>query len=112
MRESEKTNAPFAFIGASSTNIVLTFRSAKGETCTNFHEAFKGGAVFLTLSRESNNFSGEFSIISTNTPKQLGKIEINTIPETNYLFGFAICSRYAETPTTAKFDKVKLVPTE
>jgi hypothetical protein len=110
MRESEKPDAPFAFIGASSNNIIFIYRPAKGETCTNIYETYKGGEVFLTLSRETNNFIGEFSV-NEKTPKTLSKIEINTIPETNYLFGFSVCSQYDEKPTRAKFDKVKFIPT-
>jgi hypothetical protein len=109
MRASENRDAAFAFIGASSTNILFVTRPATGKPCTNIYETFAGGAVFLKLIRDGNRFSGAFSV-STNTPKQIGETKEIPISAPGYLVGFAVCSGHTNMLAIAKFDGVTISP--
>lgn len=104
LRESNKPDAPFVFLGISSTNIIWTQRPSSGAVCTNTVVPAAKLPIFLRLRRTTDLFIGE---ISTNgIDWTWGKTNKISMAEPNYLLGFAVTSGKSALEVNAEFDRI------
>jgi hypothetical protein len=107
MRESEKADAPFVFIGVSSTNVFFVYRASAGETCKQTRQTASTPSLFLKLTRRDNSFVGSYSIDN----QQWTSVATNRIAmsaQNGYLLGFALCSGNSNKTVGVEFGKVYL----
>ena len=103
MRESEKADAPFAFIGLSQKQITWMQRNNAGTDCSPpvILQAPQL-PIYFRISRHSKTFSGAFSTDGV-AWTGMGTNEI-VMPDQNYFIGFAVCSANNNAPVRAEFD--------
>lgn len=104
MRGATNTDAQFVFIGLSQTNILWGQRPAAGKDCTFTSLTVTQLPVFFRITRKTNTFSGAFSTDGTNWTG-IGTNEIS-MPDQNYLVGFAVCSGKTNASVRAEFNSV------
>jgi hypothetical protein len=107
MRESEKADAPFVFIGVSSTNVFFVYRASAGETCKQTRQTASTPSLFLKLTRRDNSFVGSYSIDN----QQWTSVATNSIAmssQNGYLIGFALCSGNSNKTVGVEFGKISL----
>jgi hypothetical protein len=102
VRNSEEVDAPFLFIGMSSTNIVTIART-NGISWTNRSASCsQGNPVTLTLSSKGIDFTAEYS------SDQSGAILAHFSSKENPLVGLAAWSGNPTNPATVLFTKVSI----
>jgi hypothetical protein len=106
IRESEKADAAFAFVGLSQTSIFWLHRDNSSTACQFTNKPAPQLPVFFRLLRTTNFVSGAFSTDGS-TWTWLGTNQV-TLPVQNYLVGFAVSSGNSNSPVQAQFDKVKI----
>jgi hypothetical protein len=104
LRESNIPNAPFAFVGISSTNVIWTYRLSSGADCESAEVSPAKLPIFLRLRRNTDLFIGD---ISTNgIDWNCGQTNRISMTESNYLLGFAVTSGESALEVNADFDSV------
>jgi hypothetical protein len=104
LRESNKPDAPFVFLGISSTNIIWTQRPTSGVVCKSVEVSVAPLPIFLRLRRNTDLFIGE---ISTNgIDWNGGKTNKISMTESKYLLGFAVTSGKPALEVDADFDSI------
>jgi hypothetical protein len=106
IRESEKPDAAFAFVGLSQTSVFWLHRDRSSTTCQLTNLPIPKLPVFLRLVRQANLVSGAISTDETNWT-WLGTNQIALSSE-HYLVGFAVSSGDTNRSEQAQFDKVKI----
>jgi hypothetical protein len=107
IRESEKTDAPFVFVGLSQTNIAKLHRDVWSQYSQISKVPQIWLPVFLRLLKQTNLISAAYS---TNGSTWVW-FETNQISFSaeRYLIGFAVSSGYNETQSRASFDDVRII---
>jgi hypothetical protein len=112
LRESEAADSPFVFIGVCGSTVWFRYRPAKGAACSNLgNQSFKGEEIYLKLSQAGTEVTGWFSTNSIFTKPIVGPA-IMPISGTNCLIGLVVCSGSSDKLATAKFDQIKIDPSE
>lgn len=106
IRGSDNSAAPFAFVGLSQSSIFWLHRDDSSNACQFMMQPIPQLPVFLKLSRAKQSVSGAFSVNGSNWT-WLGTNQI-TLPEQNYLIGFAVSSGNNQHSVRSKFDAVKI----
>jgi hypothetical protein len=106
MRSSDDPDAAFAFVGLSQSSIFWLHRDDSASTCQFMTQPIPQLPVFLKLSRAKNSVSGAFSVNGSNWT-WLGTNRI-TLPDTNYLIGFAVSSGNNLNSVRSTFDGIKI----
>jgi hypothetical protein len=106
VRGSDNPGAAFAFVGLSQSSIFWLHRDESSSTCQFMTQPIPQLPVFLKLSRTNDFVSGAFSVNGSNWT-WLGTNRI-TLPEQNYLIGFAVSSGNNLNSVRSKFDAVKI----
>lgn len=106
IRGSDNAGAAFAFVGLSQSSIFWLHRDETSNTCQFMTQPIPKLPVFLKLLRGTNSVSGAFSLNGSSWV-WLGTNQI-TLPERNYLIGFAVSSGNNLSSALAKFDEVKV----
>lgn len=106
VRGSDNPDAAFAFVGLSQSSIFWLHRDDSASTCQFMTQPIPQLPVFLKLSRAKDSVSGAFSVNGSNWT-WLGTNQI-TLPEQNYLIGFAVSSGNNLNSVRSKFDAVKI----
>lgn len=104
MRESNKPNAPFVFLGISSTNIIWTQRHSSEDDCKSEFVSKAKLPMFLRLQRNPDFFIGDISTDGINWDS--GKSNQVSMTESNYLVGFAVTSGKPAIEVNAEFDSI------
>lgn len=102
IRESDKANAPFLFIGASPQKVVLCQRDNKGElVCEKGADVYQDKPVFLKFDKQKENqFVPAYSFDDKNwTPFQAYAFSTNA----QILVGFAISSGNSSNRVKVRF---------
>lgn len=110
MRESEKADAPFAFIGLSQKQISWMQRTSSGTDCSPPVTCPAPQLpYYFRISRQAKSFTGAFSADNKKWTV-MGTNEID-MPDQNYLVGFAVCStNNNNVAVRAEFDTVTVTP--
>ena len=106
MRDSDKPDGAFAFLGVSKNNLFWLHRDKPSTGCLTMNQALPDLPVFLKLSRRSNLVSGAFST-NGNSWVWVGTNHI-LLPEEHYLLGFAVASGASNTAVHGEYDRIQI----
>lgn len=106
VRGSDNPDAAFAFVGLSQSSIFWLHRDDSASTCQFMTQPIPQLPVFLKLSRAKDSVSGAFSVNGSNWT-WLGTNQV-TLPEQNYLVGFAVSSGNNLNSVRSRFDAIKI----
>ena len=108
LRQSDKPDAAFVFIGVSSTNVFCVYRPRPGDACKQEHQPTTTQTVFLKLSHIEASFVGYYSIDGQNWTA-VATNSISALAKVPHLLGFAICSGGPDSAVTTDFGNIHLV---
>jgi hypothetical protein len=106
VRGSDNPDAAFAFVGLSQSSIFWLHRDDSASTCQFMTQPIPQLPVFLKLSRKKDLVSGAFSVNGSSWT-WLGTNRV-TLPDTNYLIGFAVSSGNNLNSVRSRFDGIKI----
>lgn len=106
IRESEKADAAFAFVGLSQISVFWLHRDNSSVACQFTNRPAPQLPVFFRLLWTTNLVSGAFSTDGS-TWTWLGTNQV-ALPVQHYLVGFAVSSGNSNSPVQAQFDEVKI----
>ena len=106
IRESEKTDTPFAFVGLSQMSIFWLHRDTPSTSCQFTNQPAPQLPVYFRLIRTTNYVSGGFSVDGSNWI-WLGTNHI-AMHGQQFLVGFAVCSGNSNSTVQAQFDGFKI----
>ena len=103
-RQTEKADAPFAFIGSSVPDVQCLSRVTAGrKPDLTMRPRGKSSAIFLHLVRNQSNIAAGFSTNNATWIWVTNRIEVESREP---LLGFALCSGKSNAPIRAYFDNV------